>query len=258
MILYFTGTCNSLLVAKKLAELLGDTCLPLIPMIGHISDLPEEIGLVFPVYSWGVPPVVLNFVEHMRGSKVKRVRCICTCGDEVAMTPEMMNKALAASGIEMIGIWSVIMPNNYVLLPGFGVDSEELEKKKLDECGVRVEYVAQRIMDGKKDWDVTRGSMPWIKTRLIYPLFKKWGTTFGKWHADTDSCIGCGKCAKTCPAGNILMKDGRPEWGDRCLSCVSCFHICPVRAIDYSSYTKGKGQYSTLFSLLLPKCREDR
>lgn len=45
--------------------------------------------------------------------------------------------------------FSVAMPNNYVLLPGFDVDKKELEKKKLDEAVGRVEEINDSIT-GKK------------------------------------------------------------------------------------------------------------
>ena len=42
-------------------------------------------------------------------------------------------KAFRHKGWECHVGFSVTMPNNYVLLPGFDVDSEELERKKLAE-----------------------------------------------------------------------------------------------------------------------------
>lgn len=258
MILYFTGTCNSLFVARSLGKALGLRVFPAIHINTVTEPLPEQIGIVFPIYSWGVPPLIMNILSDLRRLGVKRIWSVCTCGDEVALAPEMLRHGAERVGISLLGIWSVIMPNNYVLLPGFDADREEVAEKKLNDSQARISYISSKISANDWELDVVRGSMPWLKTKAVYPLFKRWGTDFGKWIADKSICIGCGKCAQTCPADNIHMKDGRPEWSDRCLSCVACFHVCPVRAIDYSGFTKGKHQYSKLFWLLSPKCREDR
>lgn len=247
MIVYFSGTGNSRYVAELLAERLDDRCVPLAEISSHDLKIEGQVtGLVFPVYSWGVPPVVIDFITGAPdGVFPSEIWAVCTCGDEVARTPEMLSRVLESRGMSLKGIWSVIMPNNYVLLPGFGTDPVELERRKLAEAPDRVENIAGKIKNGLFETDVPRGSLPRLKSALVYPLFKKYGTTFGKWKV-SDSCISCGLCRDVCPVGNISMCDGKPVWGERCTSCVACFHVCPRRAIDYSGYTKGKKQYNTL------------
>lgn len=48
----------------------------------------------------------------------------------------------------------------------------------------------------------------------------------------TDSCIGCGTCAKSCPQKCIIS--GTPYEIDQthCLHCGLCFEICPAGAIE--------------------------
>ena len=55
MIYYFSGTGNSLYVARHLADALGER---LCPMTFPASTDDKVIGLVFPVYGWGIPNVV--------------------------------------------------------------------------------------------------------------------------------------------------------------------------------------------------------
>ena len=59
----------------------------------------------------------------------------------------------------------------------------------------------------------------------------------------TDNCVGCGICAEVCPAGNIVIKDGKPEWQHHCERCTACMQLCPKRAIEFGSRTKNWGRY---------------
>lgn len=277
MIFYFSGTGNSMFVASQLAAELHDEA-------RFMNDSGREhalgfhgnsLGFVFPVYSWGVPPNVLAFLDSLPDSfftflkeREVYVWAVMTCGDETALAPEMLRKALAKHGVALDAVWSVIMPNNYVVLPGFDVDPKDLEKKKLAEAPRRISAIAEEIESRVHTFDVTRGSMPWLKTNVVWPLFKRWGISPGKWHA-TESCVGCSICARSCPQDNIKMipvssareqhpssklpqnpeEPGRksvhlvPEWGDDCCSCLACYHSCPRNAVQYGRATRKKGQY---------------
>ena len=47
----------------------------------------------------------------------------------------------------------------------------------------------------------------------------------------TDSCIGCGRCAKNCPQNCI--EEGAPYVisQSHCLHCGSCYEKCPIKAV---------------------------
>ena len=54
----------------------------------------------------------------------------------------------------------------------------------------------------------------------------------------TDSCIGCGKCQKSCP--QQCIEKGRPYVIQQahCLHCGLCYENCPVKAIQKRSDAK--------------------
>lgn len=250
MVFYFSGTGNSTYVATTLANFLNIP-LKFIPEIDpkEMVEPEERVLFVFPVYSWGVPPLVSKFITELPKEFWQRVNdrsltvdCVMTCGDETALAPEMIRKDLKKAGVKLNSVWSVIMPNNYVLLPGFDVDSKELENKKLKDCESRIMEIAKGLMQGQSTIDVTRGNIPWLKSKIVFPLFKKWGIFPKQWHY-TEACISCGKCAGICPMLNVEMKNEHPVWGARCCSCLGCYHICPVHAVAYGKETGKKGQY---------------
>lgn len=258
MIFYFSGTGNSLWVARTLSRILGE---PLVSIADELKKATEEyryelgpderILFVFPVHSWGPAiPVMrlirrLSFTRGGRQTAPPSVYVVCTCGDECGHTARIIGKALRKRGLSPAACYSVQMPNNYVLMPGFSVDPETVEKQKLQQAPARVEAIAARIADGGGE-DVKlyhRGSLPFLKSYAVYPLFTNFAAGKNSFYA-TDACIGCGVCARICPTDTIrLAADGRPCWADTCVQCVACIHRCPARAIEYGKVTQRKGRY---------------
>lgn len=251
MIYYFSGTGNSRYAARRLSSETGEAAcfIPSEDAGKQTLGDSKSIGFVFPVYAWGVPPTVMDFISNLPDSFIQEVNdreipvwCVAVCGDETGMAVEMLRKGLGKRGLNLTGAWSLIMPNVYVLLPGFGVDKKEVEDRKLRESIGRLADIAKKINSGEWEEDVHLGPWPRLKTGAVYPLFKRWGVNTKKWHS-TDGCIGCGKCAASCPVGNIEMKNGRPVWGDRCTSCCACYHCCPTHSANYGKITLKQGQF---------------
>lgn len=52
-----------------------------------------------------------------------------------------------------------------------------------------------------------------------------------------NNCTGCGTCAKSCPAGALIMKGSkndetkRPYWRYNCEACLRCLNFCAQRAV---------------------------
>lgn len=244
MILYFTGTGNSGLIARRLSELLGDEAVRLeYPFVKKITTADKgRIIWVFPIYSWGIPPVVKKLISEIEIASEVEHFMVCSCGDDIGKTAEDWRKLLKRRGWRPIGTWSVQMPNIYVLLPGFNTDSKFIEHEKLVAANARIEVVARGIKHSARVDDVVKGSVPWIKSRILRPLFVRFLMSPRPFHSD-EHCTGCGKCARNCPMRNIEMKSSKPLWGKRCALCLECYHCCPVHSVCYGRITNSKGQY---------------
>ena len=251
MIFYFSGTGNSRWVAENVATSFDDKVIAMSDFF-HDGRLetpeftvkPDEyIGFVFPVYSWGIPPLVGTFVERVciHNYNNNRIFGIFTCGDECGNTHQMFLKLMQAKGWTCRHIYSVQMPNNYIFFPGFDVDSKELEKSKIEKAAQLLPTLTQAIRDDRPIIAYTKGNLTFLKSGLIYPLFVKYARDSRPFHT-TDACTSCGLCAKLCPTKNITVAD-KPVWGKYCEQCLSCIHRCPSRAIEYGKISKKKGRY---------------
>ena len=250
MIIAFSGCGNTAAVAAELARHTGDTLTMLTAdMLRGDAAVPElqasgsRVVWAFPTYSWGVPPVVRRFISRVRlhgGDALKHVM-LTTCGDDIGRCAAMWRRDMAARGWRCGRAFGVRMPNTYVTMRGFDVDSKELADTKLAAMPERVARIAAEIDSDGAD-DVVAGSMAWIKTAVVYPWFVRMEMS-PKPFRHTDACTGCGRCASRCPMANISMVDRRPHWGSECAFCLGCYHVCPSHAVAYGNATRDKGQY---------------
>ncbi|MCM1137263.1 MAG: EFR1 family ferrodoxin [Duncaniella sp.] len=254
MIIWFSGTGNSYYVASQLATHLGEKMIHMNPEVlssGSISiESTERIIWVFPVYSWGIPPFVLNIIHKISINGIKPAtphHLVLTCGDDTGLTAENWRKELRKRGWRTMSAFSVQMPNNYVCMKGFDIDSPDIVNDKLQKAPQRIAEIAKSIIKGETTTDTVKGRFAWIKSRVIYPWFVHNAMSPKAFHHTSD-CISCSKCASICPLNNITMVSTgnqlkTPLWGINCAMCLGCYHICPRHAVEYGDKTKNKGQY---------------
>ena len=249
MVFYFTGSGNSKYVAETISEDLNESCV-FIPDIldgNNTFDLfeGERLGFVFPVYSWGIPEFMVDFIRKVNVTNVNYVYFVCTCGDDTGKTKEQFISLVKSRGWNVQLGYAIQMPNTYVCLPGFDVDAKDVELDKLNNADKRLSEVIGHIKNYDKDlFDTLPGTMPWIKSAVIRPLFNKVLVTSRYFHTN-NTCKKCGKCVVECPMKNIILSpdNGHPIWQDKCVGCLRCYHICPTNSIQFGAFTKGKGQY---------------
>ncbi len=245
MIYYFSGTGNSLLVGRELERLTADR---LVPLTAPCPATGDAVGLVFPVYAWGLPSVVTEFVRsslpQLLGGGKRYVYAVMTHGDDVGFADRVLGRLLRRHcGVRLDAAFSVVMPNTYVSLPGFDTDKPAVEAAKLAAMPARVQEIARHIARRDSVTSVTRGWFPVTKTHLLRHGFNRLLITDKPFAADPARCNGCGLCQRTCPVGNIAPGSGNhPAWQGGCVGCLGCYHCCPRHAIAWGKTTASKGQ----------------
>lgn len=243
MIYYFSGTGNSRAVALQLASLLTEEICDMCGKSMTCSPSSETIGLVFPVHAWGMPREVERFIRTMTVIPSSYCFAVLTCGDDCGLAAEDLCALLQKQNVRLHYAASVCMPNTYVPLPFFDIDSSQIASRKLEEASRHIHSISLRIKARTTDLsDVRRGSLPRLKSRLLRPLFRRLLATPRHFFITAD-CIRCGRCATICPLGNIDMSNGSPRHGTDCTDCLACYHVCPRHAVMFTRFTRGKGQY---------------
>lgn len=248
MIYYYSGTGNSYAAAKALAEGLGESLTDIASAMkeNHVTCTlapGERLGFVFPVYAWAPPQIVLDFVRSLElyYSGDPYLFAVCTCGSSAGKTLDIFEKALEENGLVLDSGFSVVMPDNCIVL--FPAEAPASVEKKLTQAEKTLAHILRAIRLNWSDFfRVKRGKGGSLLSTVVNPLFTK-GMTAKPFYV-TDACIGCGLCEQICNSGCISLTAGKPVWTeDRCHLCLACINRCPAKAIQYGKKTKKRGRY---------------
>ena len=247
MIFYFSGTGNSLYAARCVAQKQNIEMFDIAELMKtkrwvFVPQESEAVGFVFPVYAWGPPEIVLEFIKKLRlVDNNSYIFTLITCGEEVGNCAAIFRRALERSSLTLHASFSVMMPNNYNIVGS--LDSKEQQMQILNNAVHALDSINELISAHSQIDQTTRGSLPGIKSKVVYPIFRRFADPAKKFRY-TSPCVSCGLCVRVCPAENIsLDAKGKPVWGDKCYFCLACLHRCPAQAIECGKSTVGKGRY---------------
>lgn len=235
MIYYFSGTGNSRWIAEELASITNDIAFNI--MDSSISRLIEghTIGIVFPVYAWGPPEVVLDFVKKLDG-KPTFTFAVSTCGEEAGYSMEKLNEIL-----QLDSMYSISMPNNYFI--GSDLESDKTVRSKISKAKESLQSISSEIMNKESINHINKGKFPWVKSNIINYAFNKFARSTKSFYA-TDQCTSCQICVRNCPTETISLINDKPHWGERCFHCTACINLCPEEAIQYGKGTLKRKRYN--------------
>lgn len=261
MIYYFSATGNSRYLAKLLAEQLGvvscdiihpHSAAPASQVLPADADkCRSPLVFVFPTHAWGVPAPMSDFIRSHTWCAGAEAYMLTTCGDDIGLLHRDFRRLLRSVGLNLIGAWSILMPDTFVGLPGFSLDTPSVEHQKVSAAVQRIPHIARQILSHNRGdsaeqtaWEVNPGPLPWLKSRVLRFLFYHGVVNASRFHI-SPACTSCGRCVRVCPKANIsISKDGVPSMGKSCIGCMACLHSCPQKAIDYWHFTRGKRRYN--------------
>ncbi|MDQ0150481.1 EFR1 family ferrodoxin [Eubacterium multiforme] len=250
MIFYFTGTGNSGDIARRIVKENNDKIVSISEFIKEGNELnfnlkdDEIIGFVYPVYAWAPPKIVREFIRKAKFNNYKNnyIFSVATCGNNVGNTMKIIEDELNNKGMKLNSGFSIVMPNNYIILGD--VDSKEVQSEKLEKAKISLEEINSVIKKKENGvFKLKKGFMPSLLTKVVNPLFQKNAINISKFYS-TDECISCGICSEVCNLNTIKIVDGRPKWSGECCQCLACINYCPKNAIQYGNKTIKKGRYT--------------
>ncbi|UCC16668.1 MAG: EFR1 family ferrodoxin [Dehalococcoidales bacterium] len=266
-IYYFSGTGNSLHVAKELQKRLPDTDLiPILSLINKdtIITTGTTVGFVCPHYASTLPKIVRTFIKKLNMDSAEYLFAIVTRGRTETMAFLEIDKILKGKRRRLDSFFAITMPSgSEPLVKGYTdritderilrLESEMLERLDTIQSNILNREVS-RIRDTGDGTRPPSYIVPFLPLlRLVTPLLVRFGklveTSFDLYH--DGKCTGCGLCEEVCLAKKIQMDGEYPVWREtiQCQGCFACLNFCPLESIQVRSkfylrsYTPQNGRY---------------
>ena len=244
MIFYFSATGNCKYVAERTAAVTGEQCVSIAAcrkerQFAFAPGEGEAVGIISPVYCWGLPSIVNEFLEKWQPGKPAYLWFAVTYGTTSGQAGRFAAEHLRRKGLTLDARFGVKMPDSWT--PMFDLS----DKEKVQRTNRAAEGQIDALIRGvrcRAHGDFMRAKVPMFAVRLYYPYYERMRRTAH--FAVSDRCIGCGLCAGLCPVSAIVLRGGMPAWEkEQCVMCLACLHHCPKFSIQYGRKTAGHGQY---------------
>lgn len=238
-IFYFTGTGNSLKVARSFREKLEGELIPLVNMGGN--QRPEGVvGFVVPVYHLDIPQVVKDAINRMDLSGVDYLFAVVTMGDSAGNALYSLSSLCKNKGKDLDYGMEMKLGDNSIAI----VTKPELVGKRFDLMESLVDQMVQAVKSRESNTYALHDKLIWRLYGGFTRFYLDQICQSGFKVASEEQCTRCGLCMRICPVKNIRITDNNVEWGDQRADCFACINWCSQKAISFGKLKlREKDQY---------------
>ncbi|HMK53454.1 MAG TPA: EFR1 family ferrodoxin [Methanobacteriaceae archaeon] len=255
-IYYFSGTGNSLHVAKELQKRIPDTkIIPIVSLLNKevIETKSGSVGFIFPIHLAMSPAPVRKFLEKIDLKSTEYIFAVVTRAGSQHRAFIDLGKILKKKGKILDSCFTLNMASNDPKFEDWHAATEEeiadLESSVQNNLDVIQNIVINKEKSREKDANFTVPMPAFSILSLILPFLNRFYNV--EFYADS-KCERCGTCEKVCLSGKVKMVDGKPVWQKdvQCFSCHACLNYCPEHAVQIrstkllKSFTDKNGRYS--------------
>lgn len=226
MIFYFTGTGNSLYVAKELDEHI--ISIPQVIKRENLCFSADSIGIVCPVYGHEMPSMVKDFLRRAE-LDTDYLFLVLTYGAHHGGAAEIADSFLRDAGKKADYITSIEMVDNF--LPAFDMEEQMSEDKQVEKHLDEIRVAVQAKTRGIQKAGLVERNVHKMYVQMVHNAPETVWAAFRV----TEECVGCGICTRVCPAGCIRLEDQYAVHDPAgCQACFACIHACPKMAVQFT------------------------
>ncbi len=265
-IYYFSGTGNSLYVAKELQKRIPEVeLIPIVNLLDRdvIKTNGKTVGLIFPVHALTIPIAIKRFLKKIDPASAEYIFAIATRGGTVFRGFNKIDKLLKKKNKHINSQFILNMchneaprsEKNYIVPSKSDIlQIETTVFKKIHQIS-NVIKTQSSFLEKDANIIIKSSSNPLIgfliEKLVVFAMNISEYIGGANYFYHDDKCNGCGICEKVCLSKKIKITEKKPIWQRNvlCYMCFACLNYCPKQSVQIKnipgvkSYTAENGRY---------------